>query len=287
MMRLPRWTAVVATLTLSMLGAPAAVADDSLPFVNFHTPTDGMYAQVGEPVVLTGSGLTREGHPATKVELTFDGGATWIDVGWPTWPWRYLVTPTEPGDITFRARAWVHDTLGETSAPRTLHVGTSGPLAPADCTPGCSLGSIGRASREDSDTQPVELGVRFAVDRPERLTGVSIKRGTYTGPITVRVWGPGGTLLREQTEPSSAPGTDLFPRINPPIPLRPNVDYVVSYYTPDGGYRVVEDHYVGTLLWAPFIARTDAGVYRYGNGGGFPTDTFAHSDYAVYPYVST
>jgi hypothetical protein len=288
MIRLSRWTAVVATLILTVLGAPAAVADDSPPFTSFIAPTDGMYAEVGEPVLITGAGLTPEGHPATKVELTFDDGASWVDVDWPTWPWRYVITPGQPGDITFRARAWVYDTLGETSPPRTLHVGTSGPLAPVNCTPGCSLGTVtSPLPHDDSDAQPVELGVRFAVDRPERLTRVSFKRGTYVGPLTIRVWGPDGTLLREQVEPYSAPGTDLFPAINPPVLLQPNVDYVVSYYTPEGGYQVNEDYYIGTLLHAPFIARADAGVYHYGQGGGFPTDTWGHSNYTIYPYVTT
>jgi hypothetical protein len=80
------------------------------------------------------------------------------------------------------------------------------------------------------DPVPVELGVRFAVDRPGWLNRVTFQRGMYRGPVTIRVWGPGGTLFH-----------------------------------------------------APYIVRADAGVYRYGEGGGFPTDTWHHSNYTIYP----
>ncbi|TCO49762.1 DUF4082 domain-containing protein [Actinocrispum wychmicini] len=284
MFRLSRWTAVVATLTLTVFGAPVAAADDS-PFSSIYTPTDGVRAEVGEPVLLTGGSIMPNGTAAERVELTFDDGATWIGIDWPTLPWHYLLTPTQPGDITFRARGWFGDTVGETSPPRTFRVGTGSPLGPANCDLGCFYTSSAFPHNEP-DTDPVELGVRFTVDRPLRLNAAYLVRGTYQGPITVRVWGPDGTLLHEHVDSVRGEWPALLSApIDPPVPLQPNVDYVVSYYTPQGGYRQNEDFFIGTLLSETFTFRADAGVFHYGEGGGFPTDTWGHSNYAIFPHV--
>ena len=98
------------------------------------------------------------------------------------------------------------------------------------------------------------------------------------------MWGPGGALLHEQIVPPTTL-IQAMVAIDPPVPVQPGADYVVSYYTPEGGYRVTEDFYIGTLFHAPYIVRADAGVYRYGEGGGVPTDTWNHSNYTIYPYI--
>lgn len=282
MLRLSRWTAVLAAITLVVFGAPAALASVG-PWFVVYSPSAGASAEVGEPVLITGYAYVGEGTPADRVELTFDDGATWTDgdingVG----SWHYLFTPTQTGDVTFHLRGWYNGTLGDPSSPHTVHVGTPGSLAPVSCP--CTF-TEHKPPQNDIDTLPVELGVRFAVDRPGRLTGFRFQRGTYRGAVTVRVWGSGGTLLHEHVV---APTTDgqTYGTFNLPVPVQPNVDYVVSYYTPAGGYRASEDHYTGTLFRAPYVVRADAGVYRYGEGGGFPTNTWNHSNYTIYPYFT-
>ncbi|TCO50634.1 DUF4082 domain-containing protein [Actinocrispum wychmicini] len=280
MSRLSRWAAVVVAVTLTVFGAPAAVADPQ-PWSVVNSPTDGMRAEVGETVLITGFSYLGEGTPADRAELTFDDGATWIELD-DGGQWRYPLTPTEPGDITFRVRAWYQGMVGGTTAPRTLHVGTSGSLPPVECRFGCTFHVL-QSPQDDTDTQAVELGVRFAVDRPGRLSEVRFERGAYRGPVTVRIWGPDGTLLHEQVEPVPNGGITLA-TINPPLPVQPGVDYVASYYTPAGGYRSQENYFTGSLLEAPFIVHADAGVYHYGDGGGFPTDSWNHSTYTVQPF---
>jgi hypothetical protein len=260
-----------------MFGTPAAAA--AAPWSGFYSPSAGSRAEVGEDVLITGYAYLGEGTPADKVELTFDEGATWVDVD-GLGSWRYLLTPTEPGDITFRVRAWYNGNAGDTSPQRTLHVGTPGSVAPVTCP--CAFREY-EFPRDDPDTLPVELGVRFAVDRPGHLNAVTFERGAYRGPVTVRVWGPGGTLLHEHVEAPPTSGRTDAP-INPPVPVQPGADYVVSYYTPEGGYRASEDFYIGTLFHAPYIVRADAGVYHYGEDGGFPADSWNHSNYTIYPY---
>jgi hypothetical protein len=282
MIRLSRWTAVLAAVALVVFGAPAAMAMATrAPWFVVYSPSAGARAEVGEPVLITGYAYVGEGTAAHGVEVTFDGGETWADgdvnsVG----SWYYLFTPTQPGDVTFQMRGRYNGELGDPSSVYTLHVGTPGSLAPISCP--CTFYGH-KTAYNDYDTRPVELGLRFAVDRPGSVNRLMVQRGTYGGEITIRVWGPGGVLLHEQVEPPSA-GTYMYRTINPPVRVQPNVDYVISYYTPEGGYQSSEESYTGTLFQAPFIVRPDAGVYRYGEGGGFPTNTWNHSSYAIYPY---
>jgi hypothetical protein len=276
---LRRWMTVLAVVGMAVSGAPAATASIA-PWHVVYSPSVGASAEVGEPILITGYSYIGEGTPAHVVELTFDEGVTWTEADiYPTGSWRYLFTPTQSGDVTFRMRGWYNGELGDVSEPRTFHVGTPGSLAPINCP--CTFRES-ESPHNDIDPVPVELGVRFAVDRPGWLNGVTFQRGMYRGPVTIRVWGPGGTLLHEHAEPTSTTGYTSA-AINPPVQAQPGTDYVVSYYTPEGGYQASENYYTGTLFHAPYIVRAGAGVYRYGEGGGFPTDTWYHSNYTIYP----
>lgn len=279
MRRLLRWMAVLAVVSLAVFGAPAAMASNP-PWHVVYSPSLGASAEAGQPVLITGYSYIGEGSPAHGVELTFDDGVTWAEADiYSNGSWRYLFTPIQSGDVAFRMRGWYNGALGDISPPRTFHVGTPGSLAPISCP--CTFRES-EFPHDDIDPVPVELGVRFAVDRPGWLNGVTFRRGTYRGPVTIRVWGPGGTLLHEHIEPAATTGYTSA-AINPPVQAQPGTDYVVSYYTPEGGYQASENFYTGTLFHAPYIVRAGAGVYRYGEGGGFPTDTWYHSNYTIYP----
>ncbi len=279
MLRLSRWVAVGVAVAVSVFGAPAAGASLG-PWSDFIAPTPDGRVEVGETVLLMGYAYLGEGTPADVTELSLDDGATWFEADGRPGAWRYLLTPTEPGDITMRVRAWYNGNLGDTSPARILHVGTPAPLPPISCVITCTFWG-NEAPQDDTDTAPVELGTRFSVDRPGQLTGVTFERGAYRGPVTIHLWAADGTLLREQTAPALIGGRTDAP-FTPAVAVQPGTEYIVSYYTPAGGYRSTEDHFTGTMIRAPFIARADAGVYHY--GGGFPADSWNHSSYTIYPF---
>jgi hypothetical protein len=255
---------------------PALAADH--PVATLFSPTPDVSVPLNEPLLVFGGAFNGEAGGITEVEISTDDGASWTFVDAHTENWVFTVTPTEPGPLTIKARAHTASTTGEITVSRTINVGgTTTPPLSGDAHLYLNYGPVPR--HQDPDDQPVELGLRTRFDRPGSLTGVFVWRGTYTGPVIARVWSADGTLLAEQP----APGEPVAQRItfSTPVPVQANTDYVVSYYTPSGGYVAAEDYFTGNIAQTPFRIAADAGVYRY--GGGFPTSTWRASNYWVLP----
>ncbi|CCH30431.1 DUF4082 domain-containing protein [Actinosynnema sp. NPDC047251] len=280
MLRLPRLLAAVFAVILASSGT--AYAQDH-PTAGIHTPRDGSYAAVGESLLVIGGAVNGEAAGITAVEVSVDGGTTWQLAETVKERWRFQFTPTTAGDVTIVARAHTRSTVGNPSLPATVHVGaTPGPLPRIhDATNTLSLPTFDQAL--DPDWEPVELGLKFQVDRPGTLTGVTIDRGPYTGPIETRVWTGSGELLADTL--SGAPGIGReWVSFEPPVPVQPGQDYVVSYFSRwSSRYQASQDYFTGTILQAPFIVKPGAGVFHYEVHGGFPTDTWRNSNYWILP----
>ncbi|MCS7481957.1 DUF4082 domain-containing protein [Umezawaea endophytica] len=273
---LPRLVAVVAALGLVLSGT-AYAADNPMSVVS--TPTTGAGVEVGVPLLITGIAHNGEAGGIVSVELSVDGGDTWFEVG-TTESWRYTYTPPEAGDVTIVSRASTASTTGAWTSPITVHVGGAATPLPVLCS--CYFQLPDGVVVNDQDAEAVELGMRTRFDRNGSVTGIAFRRGTYPGPVTARVWSGAGDLLAEKV----ATGTRIL--FDAPVPVTAGADYVVSYYTPAGGYASTEDFFTGTVVSTPFSAPhngvSGAGVYHYGDGGGFPTDTWHDSNYWVAPY---
>ncbi|ROP35148.1 DUF4082 domain-containing protein [Saccharothrix texasensis] len=284
MPRLSRLLVATAAVTLVLSGTAHAQDDRR---VVIGTPTTGAAAEVGVPVLVTGLSITPTTVAITATELTFDGGATWVtaevlrDHDPSRVDWRYVYTPEQAGDVVVAGRVVTASGAGPTGVPAVIHVDGAAVAQPVDCATRCELGTYYKEAVDDPDQSPVEVGTRFRVDRPGQLLGASLGRGSYRGPITLRLWSETGVLLAET--PWDHPGLMAQIDFPTPVPVEPGHDYVVSYYTPQGGYATSEDFFVGTLVRAPFIVPPGAGVYHYGDGGGFPTETWHDSTYWVLP----
>ena len=72
-----------------------------------------------------------------------------------------------------------------------------------------------------------------------------------------------------------------------PVPITAGTTYVASYYAPVGRYSVNNGYFASNGVDnAPLHALADGidganGVYRYGAGGGYPTNTWQSSNYWV------
>jgi Domain of unknown function (DUF4082) len=297
---------VVLVMSGTVLAGTAAATEPPLPFsgnlyADIRTPTTGATAEVGVPMLIAGRALgSGEGVQIDSVQVSVDGGASWDDAVFGggthgTYVWSMLYTPTEPGHLTIEART-AFAQFRQTIPPQAVDV-TVGPAGtpPAVACP-CELdlpelpaGTIG----PDPDRNPVELGVRFQLDRDGFITGVRLLRPAGT-PVEGHLWGPDGTLL------AAAPGvpeTDRFRTTGDlvtfaePVPVTAGQLYTAAYFTAGAQYDAAELYFGGVLVQPPFRTPLDesggAGVYAYGDAPTFPTFTWNRSNYWVTPIFSS
>ncbi|WP_229068355.1 DUF4082 domain-containing protein [Actinoplanes sp. DH11] len=140
----------------------------------------------------------------------------------------------------------------------------------------------------ESDTAAVEVGVKFRSDVDGHITGVRFYKGAgNSGTHVGNLWNAtGGNLGSVTFTGESATGwqTATFAA---PIAITANTTYVASYYAPNGRYATDENAFTSAGVDnEPLHALRDAefggnGVYRYGTGGGYPTNTWQGTNYWV------
>ena len=149
-------------------------------------------------------------------------------------------------------------------------------------------GTVGKV--EESDTQSVELGIKFRTDVDGNVSAVRFYRAVpVNSGYTVHVWSATGELLGtgmaiEGQQPT--PGWQTI-QVYPPVPITAGQTYIASYYASKGQYSVSENFFTNTTITnGPVHALSDGvdggnGVYVYGEGGGFPNQTHNASNYWV------
>ncbi|MGW4115689.1 DUF4082 domain-containing protein [Actinosynnema sp. NPDC004786] len=269
--------ATALVLSGSVLVGTAAAA----PIAGPRTPSAGSTVAVGEPVLIAGTAANGESGDVTGVDITFDGGATWSPTEYGGERWLYRHTPAAEGPVTYHLRASGSQGPGAVTGPYHFFAGGSAEPPALGCS-SCPLflpALPDRPTVADADQAAVELGLRLSFDRPGFVAGATIHRGAYTGPLTVHLWSADGALLAQAVSAAEPyVSTVTFPSRVPVVAGR---EYVVSYFTPAGGYASTEDYFTGAVVIAPHTMAKSAGVYAY--GGGFPTETWHDSNYWVQP----
>jgi hypothetical protein len=139
----------------------------------------------------------------------------------------------------------------------------------------------GPAVERYSDGQPVELGVKFRVDRPGVVQGVKFYKspndfGRHTGSL----WAADGRLLATATfgEGTAAGWQEV--KFSSPVPVVAGTTYVASYNTADGVYGFNYDFFAGRGIDNGVLhALPDSnGVSAYGTGV-FPTEVYRNTNY--------
>jgi len=175
------------------------------------------------------------------------------------------------------------DLAGNVMAPTSWTFTT----APGGCP--CSIWSGSAPGvAADPDTGPVEVGVRFRADVGGRVTAVRFYKGAgNTGTHVGHLWTAAGASLGTATfsgETATGWQQATFPV---PVEITANTTYVVSYYAPNGRYAADAGYFADFGVDRPPLhALRDGvdganGVYRYGVGGGFPTQSWQASNYWV------
>jgi cysteine-rich repeat protein len=259
---------------------PASASGDATPpAAAIASPAEG--AAVAAPVLVTGSAADLGGGVVAGVEVSVDGGASWRAAqGRESWSFSW--SPLAPGSATLVARA-VDDSgnLGPPSAAVGVEV------TPPSCP--CSLWDEGAApagSANESDGQPLEIGVKFRSSVDGFVTGLRFYKGSLNaGPHVGHLWSAGGTLLAEAVFTGETASGWQEVALSPSVPISAGTTYVASYHTPQ--YYAVDDGYFAAGLDRPPLrALADGedgpnGVYAYGPSGSFPTQTFLASNYWV------
>jgi Domain of unknown function (DUF4082) len=137
------------------------------------------------------------------------------------------------------------------------------------------------------DTNSVEVGVRFSVGTTGTINAIRFYRGALgNGSYQVNLWQADGTLVGTgrvyEGLQAPVPGWQEI-ALTTPVVLKPGAEYVASYFTSGGAYAVDQSFFNRPLSSNQILMPTDAGVYRYGDSGGFPVDTYLSSNYWVAP----
>jgi uncharacterized protein DUF4082 len=140
----------------------------------------------------------------------------------------------------------------------------------------------------DPDGNAVEIGTKFRADVAGFVAGVRFYKGSgNTGTHVGRLWSGSGTPLASVTFTGETASGWQQASFATPVTITANTTYLVTYFAPNGHYADDTGFFAGSGVdRAPLHALPDGadgpnGVYRYGAGGVFPTDTWQSSNYWV------
>nr|WP_244561355.1 DUF4082 domain-containing protein [Bradyrhizobium canariense] len=132
------------------------------------------------------------------------------------------------------------------------------------------------------DTNPVEVGVKFTVSVNGTITGLRFYKGSLnTGPHVADLWSSTGALLATATFTNETASGWQQVNFSNPVAITAGTTYVASYHT-NGNYSGSQNYFTTSLANGQLTAPAGAnGVYSYGSGSAFPTNTFKSSNYWV------
>ena len=260
--------------------------DTTPPAVTATTPAAGATGVgTAAPVSATFSEAVQAATVA--MQLTGPGGAAVAgSTGYDSANRRASFTPSAAlaSSTTYTARvSGAQDAAGNTMAQYSwsFTTGASGSACP--CT---IFDTTVPATPSNSDASAVELGVKFRSSTAGYVTGLRFYKGSAnTGTHVGSLWSASGVLLSSatfQNETATGWQTVVLPS---PIQITANTTYVASYHAPSGRYAVANNALTSAVTRGPLTALANStsanGVYRYGGGGVFPTDSFQSSNYYV------
>jgi methionine-rich copper-binding protein CopC len=144
------------------------------------------------------------------------------------------------------------------------------------------------ATESANDGAALEIGVKFRSSANGYITGIRFYKGAgNTGTHVGHLWSSTGTLLATITFTGEGATGWQQANFDSPVAITAGQTYVASYYTPVGHYALTSAYFAssGTTSGA-LTALGDGvdggnGVYRYGTGGGFPSNSSGASNYWV------
>lgn len=132
------------------------------------------------------------------------------------------------------------------------------------------------------DASSVEIGVKFTASASGTITGLRFYKGSSnTGTHVAHLWTSTGTLLASAAFTGETASGWQQVNFSTPVTLTAGTTYVASYHT-NGNYSASQNYFTTSLtngqLTAPAAGN---GLYSYGSGAVFPTNTYKSTNYWV------
>jgi hypothetical protein len=262
--------------------------DTTAPTVTSRTPASAATGvAIGSPVTATFSEAVTQAAVSLTGPAGAVAGATAYNSGTSTvtfTPAAALAASTTYTATVSGARDAAGNTMTSTSWSFTTGTVPTGPNCPCSVWPASA--TPGTAS--DSETAAVELGMKFRSDVAGTITGVRFYKGAAnTGTHLGRLWSSTGTQLATVTFSGETASGWQQANFATPVAITAGTTYVVSYYAPvgryafDGGFFATTGVDNGPLHALRSGVDGANGVYRYGSGGGFPSNSWESSNYWV------
>ena len=275
--------------------------DTTPPTVSGQSPASGTTGvSIGSTVQAT---FSEAMNAATIITSTFtlrDAANTLVvaSVSYDSGSYTATLTPSSPLALGMTYTATVKggsggvtDVAGNALAADVTWSFTTGTQYPCPCSLWSST-TIPTAEAAP-DGSAVELGVKFRADVNGYITGIRFYKGTgNTGTHVGHLWTSGGALLANVTFTNETATGWQQMTLSSSVAITANTVYVVSYYAPVGHYAFDPQYFSTAYTNAPLRALADGeqggnGVYQYGTGGGFPTQTYNSTNYWVDVVFST
>ena len=134
-----------------------------------------------------------------------------------------------------------------------------------------------------SDTDPVEVGVRFTPSVNGTASSVRFYKGPGNGGKHVgHLWSSTGQLLGTATFAGENASGWQSAQLASPVALTAGTTYVVSYFVPQGRYSYTSGYFSSPKTTGPLTApATENGRFAYGATGGFPNRSYGTPNYFV------
>jgi len=271
-------------------------ADTTPPTVTSTTPANGATGVIQQPTVtatfnepidpatVTASSfqLQAGSNPPVSATVSYDASTDTASLT----PGTLLEASTT---YTASILTGIQDATGNAlAAPYTWSFTTQ--AQPCEATP-CSgwSSSTVPSTPAVNDPNAVELGVKFTVDLDGFITGIRFYKGsTNTGVHVGHLWTSAGQQLATANFSSETATGWQQVNFSTPVAVTAGTVYVASYYAPNGNYAATNNPEFSTSgVDAPPVhllrdgVSGGNGVYVYGVGGGFPTNSFNATNYWV------
>lgn len=165
------------------------------------------------------------------------------------------------------------------SAGVTVHAPSSSTVSLFSSNPTPSVVTV-------NDPNSVELGMKFQASASGDITGLRFYKGpSNTGTHVADLWSSTGTLLATATFTNETASGWQQVNFATPVTITAGTTYIASYHTA-GNYSDDPNLFASSVTNGPLTAPSSAssggnGVYAYGSGSLFPTNTFNATSYAV------